>query len=146
MTTLVAPTKISLLLIVVGFTMLPLTNARAEIKAGTGVKDITLAGTEFFREKPGMHDPLFARALVLDDGKNRVAIVGMDTCLPGGGWAYASGHGQFRERKDGQLRGRTAGQLRGRIRQELGFEHVLINASHAHSDGRGAERGVVSPG
>ena len=38
-------------------------NAMAEISAGAGVKDITLAGTEFFRGKPGIHDRLFARAL-----------------------------------------------------------------------------------
>ncbi len=120
-----APSKIGSLVVFVCFTMLPLTNAIAGIKAGASVKDITLAGTEFFRKTPRVHDPLFARALVLSDGKNKVAIVGMETCLPGAGWAYASRIEPFR----------------GRIRKELGIKHVLINASHTHSDGRGARKG-----
>ena len=129
-----APTKLGFLLIFVGLIPFPFSNATAEIRAGASVKDITLASTEFFRKRPGIHDPLFARALVLSDGANKVAIVGMDTCLPGAGWAYASGH------YAGPFRGRTAGQFRATIGKELGIEHVLINASHTHSDGRGGRK------
>jgi len=108
-------------------------DSSAGIKAGAARRDITLAE---LIGNPTVRDRLYARALVLDDGKNKVAIVGMDTCLPGAGWGYASGH------YTGQFRGKTGGQCLGRIRKELGFEHVLINASHTHSDGRGRRKGT----
>jgi len=89
----------------------------AGIKAGAAQRDITVPE---LIGNPTIHDRLYARALVLNDGKSKVAIVGMDTCLPGAGWGYASGQEQFR--------GRTGGGCLERIRKELGFEHVLINA------------------
>ena len=98
------------------------TDSSAGIKAGAAQRDITVPE---LIGNPTVHDPLFARALVLNDGKNKVAIVGMDTCLPGAGWNYAVKNEPFR----------------GRIRKELGIEHVLINASHTHSDGRGGRKG-----
>ena len=132
---LIAPAKIGLLVIVVCFTMLPLPSATAGIKAGVSVKDITLADTEFFHKKPRVIDPIYARALVLSDGTNKVAIVGMDTCLPGApGWGYAAGQGN--------LRGSNSGPFRERVRKALGIEHLLVNASHTHSDGRGGRKGA----
>ena len=119
-----ALTRTRLLLFFVSLAMLPHANAMAEMKAGASAKDITLLNTEFFRGKLRIHDPLFARALVLNDGENKVAIVGMDTCLPGAGWNYAFKNEAFRER----------------VRKELGIGHVLINASHTHNDGRGARK------
>ena len=120
-------------LVVSALTWAMAADSRAGIKAGAAQRDITVPE---LIGNPTVHDRLFARALVLDDGKNKVAIVGMDTCLPGAGWGYASGEEQFR--------GRTGGQCLGRIRKELGFEHVLINASHTHSDGRGGRKGTWS--
>jgi len=130
---LTAPAKIGLLAICACFTLLPLSSAIAGIRAGVSVKDITLADTEYYRKKPRVHDPLFAKALVLSDGKNRVAIVGMDTCLPGApGWGYAAG--------EDNLRGSNSGPFRKRVRKSLGIEHLLVNASHTHSDGRGGRK------
>ena len=106
-------------------------DSRAGIKAGAAQRDITIPE---LIGNPTVHDRLYARALVLNDGKSKVAIVGMDTCLPGAGWGYASGQERFR--------GRTGGQCLKRIRKELGFEHVLINTSHTHSDGRGKRKGT----
>ncbi len=59
------------------------------LKAGFGVVDITpqieagkptwLAGKELNRAATGVHDPLYARALVLDDGQRKLALVLVDS-------------------------------------------------------------------
>jgi hypothetical protein len=128
-----ARTWVGAFAVVVCAAMLPLRNATGGIKAGVSVKDITLAGVEFRAGPPHVHDPLYARAIVLSDGENKVAIVGMDTCLPGApGWGYAPGQEKFRKS--------TSGPFRERVRKALGIEHLLINASHTHSDGRGGRK------
>ncbi|MHC4985087.1 MAG: hypothetical protein ACYTFO_02920, partial [Planctomycetota bacterium] len=65
------------------------------------------------RESIGVHDPLFVRALVLDDEQGTsVAILCCD--LIGCGFEVFE-------------------QLAERVRAELGIEHLLINCSHPHS-------------
>ena len=74
----------------------------------TKLEPITLGGGDF----DGVHDPIFARALVLDSGSGPVAIVAIDAVhlmdmMP----------------------------LRQRIQSELGIaaDHIVITASHDHS-------------
>jgi len=60
----------------------------------------------------GVHDPLMARALVLDDGKQKVAILGID--LIGMGWELAD-------------------ELHALIREKAGVDMVLLQFSHTHN-------------
>ncbi|MCC9609530.1 hypothetical protein LOC68_04755 [Blastopirellula sp. JC732] len=46
-----------------------------EVKAG---KPVFLAGYGYNRRATGVHDPIMARAVLLDDGQQRIAIVGVD--------------------------------------------------------------------
>src|SRR6056297_3544650 len=69
---------------------LPLRSAVAEFQAGAAVSDITPAqgvSLDGSISKNGpvesIHDPLHARALVLDDGNLRLAIVVCDLCMIG---------------------------------------------------------------
>ena len=61
-----------------------------------------------------VHDELHARALVLDDGKTRLAIVVADSCM---------------------IPREVVAEAKARIRERSGIEpdHVLISATHAHS-------------
>ncbi|MBN1670472.1 MAG: hypothetical protein JXR37_05545 [Kiritimatiellae bacterium] len=92
------------------------------MKAGFAEADIT---PELGMERPGgygkayiesIHDPLKVRAVVFDDGTERVALVGVDTCT---------------------ISADAVGEARQRIRTELGIpqDHVLVAASHTHSGG-----------
>ncbi len=63
-------------------------------------------------QSTGVHDPLLARALVLDDGKCKVAIVGID--LIGLGWELAD-------------------ELHSLIRREAGVDFVVLQLSHTHN-------------
>ena len=87
------------------------------MKAGAAERDVTPpVGTIINhppRESIGVHDPLFVRALVLDDEKGKsVAILCCD--LIGAGFEAAE-------------------QLTETVRAELGIDHLLINCSHPHS-------------
>jgi hypothetical protein len=84
-----------------------------------------VAKSEISTEDPTVmivHDPLFAKALVLDDGATRVAILAMDAVAIGG----------ICDISDEFLP-----QLRGRIESELSIPgaNVLVNASHTHTPG-----------
>lgn len=91
------------------------------LRAGVGKRDITTERTNVRH-----NDPLYAKALVLDDGETRVVIVTMDVT---------------------SIAGRTVSRmilndvaddfmsrLRGRVQNELNIPgcHVMVNASHTH--------------
>ena len=82
------------------------------MKAGASKRDVTVPE---LLGNPKVHDPLFARVLVLDDGENAVAIVCLDMVWP---W--------FAE-------------VREKIRKQLGIACTLVNCSHTHSDGRSGQ-------
>ena len=86
------------------------------MKAGVSHKDITppvrTRLADHTRYSTGVHDPLFVKTLVLDDGENAVAIVCLDLCVA-----------------DVEF----CDELRERIRKRAGIEHALINFSHTHS-------------
>ena len=91
--------------------------ADAGVKAGAAQRDITPpVGTEiqhYFRISVGVHDPLFARCLYLEDEQdNQVAIVSLDLIL-----------GRFK----------ACDELRDAIRKETGIKHTLLAFSHSHS-------------
>jgi neutral ceramidase len=70
----------------------------------------------------GVHDPIYARALVLESGKDSAAIVTLDLIEAG-----------------------DTSEVRRRIAKELGipFDHIMISATHDHSAPR---LGDVTPG
>lgn len=88
------------------------------LRAGVAKADITTteAGIR-------VNDPLYAKVLVLDDGKTRLAIVAMDAVAIGG---------------IGDATDDFLPTLRRRLHDELSLEgrHVLVNASHTHPPGR----------
>ena len=92
------------------------------MKAGFFDTDITAAigmerpATYYKIYHEAIHDPLKARACVLDDGKTRVAMVGLDTGIIGRG---------------------TVQKARAAIAERCGIagENVLIAASHTHAGG-----------
>ena len=93
--------------------------------AGAAKSEITACG-------PGVavNDPLYAKALVLDDGATKVVIIAMDVTAIGG-----------RKISQGMLP--DVGEeflpnLRRRIENELKISggNVLVNASHTHPSGR----------
>ena len=86
------------------------------MKAGTAEVDVTppvgcwLLGP--IAPSTGVHDPLMARALVLDDGTTKVAILGID--LIGMGWELAD-------------------ELHALIHHAAGVDFVLLQFSHTHN-------------
>ena len=107
------------------------TLARADgIRAGFADREVT---PDIGMEVPGgygktfgkvIHDPPKVRAAVFDDGKHRVALVGLDSLI---------------------IRRETALEARKRIAERTGIpaECVLLGASHSHSSG---PVGMVLPG
>ena len=80
----------------------------ASLRAGVAVQDITSdAPTK------NIHDPLCAKALVLDDGTAKVVIISADI---------------------GSVSGTLVAEVRRRVQEELGInqKNVLLNASHNH--------------
>jgi hypothetical protein len=66
-----------------------------------------------------INDPIYAKALVLDDGATKLAIIAMDVTAIGG---------------IGEVGDDFLPKVRARIEAELGIsgKHVLVNASHNH--------------
>jgi len=87
------------------------------LKAGVAKSNISTRA-----EGVAVNDPLYAKALVLDDGKTEVVILAMDAVALGG----------ICDIDDDFLP-----KLRGRLQAELGIDggNVLINASHTHTVG-----------
>jgi hypothetical protein len=100
------------------------------LKVGFAERNIT---PEIGMEQPGgygkafhrkIHDPCKVRAVVFDDGKSRVALVGIDALI---------------------IRRPTVLAARKAIHQQCGIapEAILIGASHSHSSG---PTGMILPG
>ena len=76
------PSVYAAVILLVSITALP--KGGLAMKAGVGKRDVTVPE---LLGNPIVHDPLFARVLVLDDGDSAVAIIGKfledmtDTCL-----------------------------------------------------------------
>ncbi len=100
---------------------------RGPLRAGAAKVDITptdLTGLTNLWRRPfeGVHDPIFLRALVVDNGINTAAIVAADLVEFG-----------------------DTSSVRDRIAREIGIpaSHIIITASHDHNAPR---VGVVTPG
>ena len=94
------------------------------MKAGVATKDITptipvtmVTGIK----STGVHDPLCARAFVLDDGSNAVAVVSLDITITSF---------EFTD------------SIRDIIQERTGIEHLLINSTHTHSAPRMEWKGL----
>lgn len=89
-----------------------------KLLAGVAKRDITTD-----REDVVVNDPLYAKALVLDDGDKQVVIVALDALAVGG---------------IGDIKEDFLPKLRAGIASELGIpgSHVLVNSSHTHPQGR----------
>ncbi len=82
--------------------------AQEEITPEIGDRPVWMAGFGHNRRATGVHDPLWARAVVLDAGGRRIALVSVDLV------------GLFRESVE-------------RIRAKLdGFDYVLVSSTHVH--------------
>jgi hypothetical protein len=93
------------------------TTGAGPLRAGVAKSDISTSESGV-----RVNDPLYAKALVLDDGATTLAIIAMDTVAIGG----------ICDIPDDFLP-----KLRARVEKELGIpgRHVLVNASHTHQPG-----------
>jgi len=87
------------------------------ICAGAAQRDISppvgMEITHYVRKNAGVHDPLFCRALVLEDAQGTsVALITVD--LIGAGFAACD-------------------ELRQRVKKETGVSEVWLNCSHSHA-------------
>lgn len=109
-----------LLFALLGFT------AEADMRAGVAKADITppiggpmygygARGTDV---SEGVHDPLYAKALVLDDGETRLAIVTLDL---------------------GSFTHENTANVKAIVKEKTGIENVLCVASHTHSGPRATD-------
>ena len=88
--------------------------AAGALRAGVAKSDITTDA-----EGVRINDPLYAKVLVLDDGRTKAAIIAVDAIAIGG---------------IGEIGDDFLPKLRNRIQKELGIpgQNVLVNASHTH--------------
>jgi hypothetical protein len=95
-------------------------NGFAQLTAGVAQIDITpKIGTPMYgygargkNVSQGVHDPLFAGVLVLDDGSTKLAIVTMDM---------------------GQIRRENTESIKSMVLEVTDIEHVILVTSHTHS-------------
>lgn len=101
-------------LMLVALTLPALAQSPAPLRAGAAKSDIS-------RVEAGLriNDPVYAKALVLEQGDTKVAIIGMDVTAIGG---------------IGEVSDAFLPELRARVEAELGIPplNVLVNASHNH--------------
>ncbi len=92
--------------------------ASGGLRAGVAKRDISTDAEDVV-----VRDRLYAKALVLDDGRTKLAILSMDAVAIGG---ICDVQDDFLPR------------LRGRIQEELKIpgSHVLVHATHTHPPGR----------
>ena len=97
----------------------------SSLRAGVARSDITTDAAGAV-----VRDPLYAKALVLDDGTTMVAIITMDTTAIGGR--------RITQGMVDDVGEEFLPNLRRRIKEELDIPggHVLVNASHTHPPGR----------
>ncbi|HEY3416130.1 MAG TPA: hypothetical protein VGM23_04510, partial [Armatimonadota bacterium] len=99
--------------------------ASGTLRAGVAKRDITTdaAGAN-------IRDPLYAKALVLDDGATTVVLIAMDVTAIGGR--------RISQRMLDDVGEEFLPRLRSRIQDTFGIPggHVLVNASHTHPPGR----------
>src|SRR5262245_56204566 len=94
--------------------------AAEELQAGAAKADITPPtgyamwgyGARHDAPSVGVLDPLYARALVISAGKERIALVGLDL-----------GRAPTRA---------STAAIRARVRAEAGIEHLFLVGSHTH--------------
>ena len=94
--------------------------ASAQLRAGSAVVEITPPvgsllygyGVRGASRSEGVHDPLYARALVLEAGGETVALVTLDL---------------------GSIKKANTVVVRREVEAAAGFDHVLLSASHTHS-------------
>ncbi len=92
----------------------------AELRAGAAAVEITppLGGPMYGygargeNTSQGVHDSLFARALVITDGSERLGIVALDL---------------------GSISSRQTATVRSQVQSQTGIEHLVLTASHTHS-------------
>lgn len=132
--------RASLLILIISFLVLPSTHLRAEdtvtpvpsFQAGAAIADVTpplgtsMNGGFHDRKAAFVHDPQHARALVLDDGKNRVALVVVDACM--------IGRKLFDDAKS-QITAAT----------EVPASHIMMSTTHSHSCGTMEPTGQSDP-
>ena len=106
--------------LLVAVALVPASAPASELRVGVARADITPPiGSRMYgysargtNVSAGVHDPLFARAIVLDDGSTRLALVSLDL----GTFTHES---------------RT--NVKAVVREKTGIENVLCMASHTHS-------------
>jgi hypothetical protein len=108
----------SLLVLLAATTIVP-QNCAAEVTVGYGQADVTpdpakkpvwIAGYGQNRQAEGVHDPLYARAIVISDGTKKVAIAAVDVI----GLQYP-----------------TVQEIRKRLEADK-FDYVLVASTHNH--------------
>ncbi|MFA7065909.1 MAG: hypothetical protein WC199_03915 [Dysgonamonadaceae bacterium] len=87
--------------------------AMAQIRAGTGKSNITA-------DSGDVHDSLYVKALVLENGEFRMAIITMDVVAIG---------------TIGNIPDDFLDDVRNEIEYKLAINNVLVSASHNHHDG-----------
>jgi len=98
----------------------PSISAAAELRAGTARVDVTPPvggpmygyGARGANVSTGVHDPLYAKAIVVDDGETQLAIVSLDL---------------------GGISADSTTTIREKVASATSIEHVLLVASHTHS-------------
>ena len=107
-------------------------NIKKQVTAVPRVLFAGVAQSEITTNEPGVmvNDPLYAKALVLDDGQTRVVIISMDVTAIGG---RKISQGMLPDVGEAFLP-----ELRKRLEHELKIPgcNVLVNASHTHPAGR----------
>ena len=100
-------------------------NRTGALYAGVAKSDITTDTKGVL-----IKDPLYAKALVLDDGSTKIIIIAMDVTAIGGR--------QVSQRMLDDVGENFLPKLRSRIQKELKIPgcNVLVNASHTHPPGR----------